>query len=520
MNTWNHRFASRLWLGGCLALLFALCGSAAWAQAGLPPPTAIAGLKAESAAPLSYTVDENAGTLTWLQGSFAPAKAGDPVESAYAFMEKHGDAFRITDPRAEFSVMLSKKGLLVADDHVYLEQRIKGIPVWGRRLGFHYDSRGMLYAVNGKYCPTPPAAKLTLKPLITAEQAVELALRHARTSAGKWPASVAPFSSADRNLPMTLNPQVPQTAELIYYPDSQDALRLSYLVAFFVNSPPGDWIYFVDALSGAILCRMNNIQTSGPAVGSGLDLFNNVISLNTFLDTDGKYKLVNTTKPMYTQYSTHSNTTWQGSVEVRDAQHATSGGSPSSVGDNPAVYDPDGDDVFTYGGSDPKNNYQPAVQCAKFASDTYDFFRNMWGRNSLDDLGIAMIGNIHWGSKYDNAMWTPTLKMTFFGDGSDNYWPHVRSLDTVTHEFTHGVTTFAVPSYGYIYITESGAINESVSDMAAVTHDYDNWNYGEDYHKDGSASRRFDDPTAVAQPQPKDMYDFYLMPLQADNGGV
>lgn len=490
------------------------------AWAGQDAASAVMGIAAASGTPVKYTVDDKNGTIAWLSGTFQSAAPGDPVESSYKFLESHQKAFQVQSPRREFSVLMVKRDKLQSTDHVYLEQKVNGLPVWGHRLGFHFNSHGVLYAVNGKYCATPSAGKLMVKPLITAEQARELALTNVKTSAGKRPASIAPFSAADKNLPMTLNPQVPQNVELMYYPDSQGNLRLSYKVTFFVNSPTGDWIYFVDALSGAVLYRMNNIQTSGPAVGSGLDLFNNVISLNAYLDTDGQYKLVNTTKHMYTQHSTHSNTTWQGCVEVRDAQHATSGGSPSSEGNNPVVYDPDGDNVFTYGGSDPKNNYQPAVQCAKFASDTYDFFRNMWGRNSLDDLGLSMIGNIHWGSKYDNSMWTPTLKMTFFGDGSDNYWPESRSLDTVTHEFMHGVTTFAVPPNGFTYVTESGAINESLSDIAAVTHDYDNWNYGEDYHKDGTASRRFDDPTAVETAQPKDMYDFYLMPLQLDNGGV
>lgn len=511
-------------IAGCLATAILMPGgNAAFAgpdPSGPDPSGQVMGLAASSSAPLKYALDEKLGTIAWLSGSFPAPAPGNPVESAYKFLENHRAAFQVQAPRQEFAVMLTRKDKLLATEHVYLERKINGRLVWGHRLGFHFDARGTLYAINGKYAPTPAAGRLAVSPLITAAQAKDIVLQNLRNSPGKWPAATAAFSVADRNIPVTLNSQVPQTAQLIYYPDSQGNLRLSYLVTFFVDAPPGDWVYFVDAISGAILFRMNNIQTSGPAIGSGLDLFDNTVSLNTYLDTDGRYKLVNTTKRMSTQHSTHSNTTWQGSVEVRDAQHATSGGSPVSEGNNPVVYDPDGDNVFTSGGSDPKNNYQPAVQLARFASDTYDFFYNMWGRNSLDDQGIAMIGNIHWGSKYDNSMWTPTLKMTFFGDGSDNYWPESRSLDTVTHEFMHGVTTFAVPPNGYTYITESGAINESLSDIAAVSHDYDNWNYGEDYHKDGSASRRFDDPSAVATAQPADMYDFYLMPLQIDNGGV
>jgi Zn-dependent metalloprotease len=474
----------------------------AWKVLAVPvspdPAGQILPMAASAGEPIKYAVDEKMGTISWLSGSFQAPVPGNPEESAYKFLENNRRAFQVKSPRSEFTTLMVKEGYLKPSDHVYLDQKVNGLPVWGCRLGFHFNERGMIYAVNGKYAPTPAPGTLAVTPLITAEQAQEIALQHVCISAGKYPASTAPFSADDRDMSVTLNPQVPVSAQLMYYPDNQGKLHLSYLVTFFVTSPPGDWIYFVDALSGAVLFRLNNIQTSGPAVGSGLDMFNNVISLNTYLDSDGRYKLINTAKHMFTQHSTHSNTTWQGCIEIRDCGHAESGGSPSSEGNNPVVYDPDGDNIFTYGGSDPKINYQPAVQGAKYASDTYDFFRNMWGRNSLDDQGIAMIGNVHWGSKYDNSMWTGTLKMTYFGDGSDNYWPHTRSLDTVTHEFMHGITTFSVPPDGYTYMTESGAINESLSDIAAATHDYADWNYGEDYHKDGSASRRFDDPTAVA----------------------
>lgn len=504
----------------CIFSAMGLHGYADPASAGANSPAAMTSVAAASALPIQYSVNDKSGTIAWLSGEFQPAAPGDFVESAYKFLEGHRQAFQVQSPRSEFALMMTRQDKGHAGDHVYLEQKINGLPVWGRRLGFHFNSQGKLYAVNGNYCAAPSAGKLTVQPLIGADQAMGLALTNVRISAGKFPASVAPFSAADKDLAMTLNRQAPQTAELMYYPDTQGALRLSYKVNFSFTSPPGDWIYFVDALSGAILFRMNNIQTSGAAVGSGLDLFNNTISLNTYLDTDSKYKLVNTTKNMFSRHSTHSNTTWQGCIEIRDCEHKESGGSPTSADNNPVVYDPDGDNVFTYGGSDYRNNYQSAVQLAKFISDTYDFFGNMWGRDSLDDQGVSMIGNIHLGTKYDNSMWSPVSKMTFFGDSSDDYWPEARSLDTVTHEETHGVTTYAVPPDGYIYIIESGAINESLSDIGAVTHDYKNWNYGEDYHKDGTASRRFDDPTAVAQPQPKDMYDFYLMPLQVDNGGV
>jgi hypothetical protein len=192
---------------------------------------------------------------------------------------------------------------------------------------------------------------------------------------------------------------------------------------------------------------------------------------------------------------------------------------PPATERSPTVSDPDGDNVFTTADTDPKNNLQPAVQLSVYLSTVYDFYKNMCGRNSLDNCGLSMVGNMHWGKKFSNSMWYPPTQQMYFGDGGDDYWPETRSLDTVAHEATHGVTQYEIQGVGYTYQLDSGAINESHSDIAAICNDYDEWLYGEEYHKDGSPSRRFDDPTAVASPQPKDMYDMFLWPTDIDGGG-
>lgn len=519
MHACTHRSVCRLWLGGYTGLMIALAANGAWAQAGSPPPPAIAGLKAESATPLDYTIDNSAGTLTWLNGSFAAAAPGNPAESAYVFMEKHREAFKIDDPRAEFTVILSKKGQLVNDDHVYLEQRIKGIPVWGRRLGFHYDTKGRLYAVNGKYVATPDSA-LNTQPALTKEDAFLSAILDYQKLPEKGPASAGARRSTTPTPPPALNEKIPCKGELMFYPDQQGDLHLCYRVTFNVIAPRGSWVYFVDAVSGCIYLKYNQIMTAGPAVGSGLDLYEQTVSIGTYLDTDGQYKLINASKPMYYTHSDHPYTLWDGCIEVRDCEHEVDGnGQPVYGRSEPVVKDPDGDNVFTHGGSDPKSNYQPAVQLAYYLASVYDTYYSFFGRNSLDNKGLAMVGNIHVGLKFSNSMWDGDAKQMYFGDGGDTYWPESRSLDTVAHEATHGVTTYEIPDQGYLYLIEAGAINESHSDIGAVCNDYDEWLYGEEYHMDGKPSRRFDDPTLVETAQPKDMFDYYLMPLQVDGGG-
>ncbi|MBU4428002.1 MAG: M4 family metallopeptidase, partial [Verrucomicrobia bacterium] len=497
-----------------LCLWVALYPDILSAQTGQDPQNALGALAAQSATPVKVSVDEPSGTVTWLTGSFTPAVPGNPVESAYAFLESHRNMFQVQNPREEFTLRSVKKGLLRPTDHVYLDQKINGIPVWNRRLGFHYDEQGRLYAVNGKYSNLAKQKTMAIQAVLTPEQAFQRAWADVQR---------VPLQGKSANSkPMQLDADLPHQEKLMYFADSQENLRLCFRIDLCVLNPAGAWIYFVDAATGAVLHKFNNAQTSGPAVGSGRDLYNSTIALNTYLDTDGKYKLIDTSKNMYNSHSTnHPMTTWQGCIEVRDAEHqdADASGMPPATEHSPVVDDPDGDNVFTSSSTDPKDNLQPAVQLAAYLSTVYDFYQAMCGRNSLDNKGLSMVGNMHWGKKFSNSMWYPPTQQMYFGDGGDDYWPETRSLDTVAHEATHGVTQFEIQGEGYTYMLEAGAINESHSDIGAICNDYDEWLYGEEYHMDGSPSRRFDDPTAVANPQPKDMYDFMIMPLQVDGGG-
>jgi Zn-dependent metalloprotease len=46
---------------------------------------------------------------------------------------------------------------------------------------------------------------------------------------------------------------------------------------------------------------------------------------------------------------------------------------------------------------------------------TYDFYKAVFNRNSVDDHGMARTGFVHYGDKYDNAFWDGQEMV--FGDG-------------------------------------------------------------------------------------------------------
>lgn len=93
------------------------------------------------------------------------------------------------------------------------------------------------------------------------------------------------------------------------------------------------------------------------------------------------------------------------------------------------------------------------------AEMTYDYFNIFHGRNSYDDLGSKMISFVHYDNSYSNAFWNGVF-MTY-GDGGNNNNPFC-GLDVCGHEVSHGVTEYTA---GLIYSYESGALNESFSDI-------------------------------------------------------
>jgi Zn-dependent metalloprotease len=163
---------------------------------------------------------------------------------------------------------------------------------------------------------------------------------------------------------------------------------------------------------------------------------------------------------------------------------------------------------------------------------TWDFYHDLFGRNSIDDHGLKLDATVHYGQAYDNAFWNG--RQMVFGDGDGRLFNRFTiSLDVIGHELTHGVTENEV---GLRYL-ESGALNESVSDVFGSlikqrvlnqTADQADWLIGAGLLAkgvDGVALRSmkapgtaYDDKVLGKDPQPATMADF--VHTNQDNGGV
>jgi Zn-dependent metalloprotease len=167
------------------------------------------------------------------------------------------------------------------------------------------------------------------------------------------------------------------------------------------------------------------------------------------------------------------------------------------------------------------------------AGTTYDFYEEVFSRNSIDGKGMAIDSSVHYDRSYDNAFWNG--RQMVYGDGDGDLFNRFTiAVDVIGHELTHGVTGCEA---NFDYEGEPGALNESFSDVfgsmvkqwnGKETSNKADWIIGEGLFtkkvkgvgirsmKDPGTA--YDDPVLGKDPQPASMKDFYTG--YDDNGGV
>jgi Zn-dependent metalloprotease len=179
------------------------------------------------------------------------------------------------------------------------------------------------------------------------------------------------------------------------------------------------------------------------------------------------------------------------------------------------------------GEGDPAVAQQNANRAYDYLGKVRDFYKEKLGRNSIDNAGLNIVGNVNFGGGFDNAFWDETTLVMVFGNGSGIVFKDLTNdIDVAGHELTHGVTQF---SAGLNYTPDqSGALNESFSDMMGTAvdawvnnrdADTHNWLIGEDIMADdlfGEALRNmaepgtaYDNPIMGRDPQPRDMSGYF-----------
>lgn len=371
---------------------------------------------------------------------------------------------------------------LLGHEHYRFQQTLNGAPIEDAIWIVHtnndrvYSLNGLIY--NAISCPTTAG--------ISEAAALENALTHVGATTYKWElaAEERHLKWEKQDLEATYHP----TAELVFvsanYSFLAEDYRLAYKFNIYAQEPISRADIYVDAITGEIL-RENEIIHHVDEPGTAHTAYSGErdIIADSF---EGEYRLRDGSRG--------------DGVRTFDLNNATShGGAVDFIDD-----DNDWDNV-----NPEKDEY--ATDAHWGAEMTYDYFNDIHGRNSIDNDGFQLNSYVHYGVNYFNAFWDGS-RMTY-GDGNGGAITPLTSIDIAAHEVTHGLTTF---SAGLIYYAESGALNESFSDIfgAAIERfarpdDY-NWLLGEDI---GTHFRNMANPNAKNDP------DTYFGTYWADLGG-
>lgn len=185
---------------------------------------------------------------------------------------------------------------------------------------------------------------------------------------------------------------------------------------------------------------------------------------------------------------------------------------------NPSLGLPGNGPVRTEGGM--PSNVADVNLAYDYSGDTYNFYLNEHSRDSIDGAGMTLISTVRYchplfTCPFQNARWDGAQML--YGDG------YATADDVVGHELTHGVTQF---TSGLFYFNQSGAINESLSDIWGEFVDQTNgagtdtatvkWLIGEDLPM--GAIRDMSDPTVDSDPDKMTSTLYYCD--TDDSGGV
>ena len=176
---------------------------------------------------------------------------------------------------------------------------------------------------------------------------------------------------------------------------------------------------------------------------------------------------------------------------------------------------------------------QAADEAYAFTGNVYDFYWDVFERNSIDDKGAKLYSTVHFGVNFNNAFWNGQRMV--YGDGDGTVFDRfTKCVEVIGHELTHGVTNTTA---NLAYHGQAGALNESISDVfGCMVKQYAHgqkvgqasWVIGEGLFMPGvkgvgvrslaEPGSAYDDPVLGNDPCPADMGGFVA--TKQDNGGI
>ncbi|MFG3020774.1 M4 family metallopeptidase [Streptomyces sp. NPDC048254] len=335
--------------------------------------------------------------------------------------------------------------------HTRYERTYAGLPVLGGDLIVDTAKSGATERVVKANNATLKVADLT--PAVSAASAEKQAVSRARTLGSTK-------SAADG------------ARKVIWAGSGTPVLAYETIVGGFQDDGTPNQLHVItDAATGKKLYEYQGIEN---ATGTGTTQYSGTVSLTT-TQSGSTYNLTDGDR---------------GGHKTYNLNHGTSGtGTLFSQSSN------------TWGNGTTSNAATAGADAHYGAAETWDFYKNTFGRSGIKNNGVGAYSRVHYGNSYVNAFWDDGCFCMTYGDGSGNADP-LTALDVAGHEMSHGVTSNTA---GLNYSGESGGLNEATSDIfgtgvefyAANSSDVGDYLIGEkiDINGDGTPLRYMDQPS-------------------------
>ncbi len=337
--------------------------------------------------------------------------------------------------------------------HGHHSQFYKGIRVWGGDAITHLDRNGLELPLTDSLQRN---IQLNVTPSLGAGEALAAVLQ-----------DLAPLGAFS----------VAPTSELVVYPETSLVVRkpsshtldqdfdatgiehevIRHTLAYHIHTElenAQDGIrhtdYLVNAHTGAILRQWNTLHTVG-TTGTGKSQYSGVVTVNTNSTSTG-YELRDLTRGTGGTF---------GNNVVTNAAHATTSSTATGTVYTSATNTwGDGANYVENTSTTAPNGQTAAVDAMFGMAKSWDFYKNVFGRNGIDGKGTATYSRVHIGSAYDNAFWSDSCFCMTYGDGTG--FTTLTALDVAGHELSHGV---CARTANLVYCGESGGLNEANSDI-------------------------------------------------------
>ncbi|MFF7985971.1 M4 family metallopeptidase [Streptomyces sp. NPDC007901] len=369
-------------------------------------------------------------SATLLAAALSPAAHADTrptrataIENAAQALVQYAGTLGLTSTESTSvrDVVVDRNGT----QHVRYDRTYRKLPVLGGDFVVHLKPNGSYRSADRATRGTISLASIV--PNISAPKAADLAVNALRAA----------------NLGDALK-QVQAKPQLVV-----DALHGTPKLAWRTNAVGKDSLgnpvartVLTDARTGAQIDAWDSIET---ATGDGQSLYSGTVPLQT-TQSGSTYNLTDPTR---------------GNTFTGDAANKTDlciFGICISRAPNTVFTDADNH----WGTGATSDRASAAVDAQYGTNETWDYYKNVHGRNGIAGDGKGSYNRVHYGSSYNNAFWDDSCFCMTYGDGDGTTFGPLVALDVAGHEMTHGVTS---KTAALTYSGESGGLNEATSDI-------------------------------------------------------